>query len=129
MTEARHPDERVKELLRANERLAAEVRNLSLGFADRPRPAGMPTSRRLARQADERESLRAELDAERTEREQIEARLAATRADRDGLERQNREMAAEIARLSSGFRGLLRRARGRLLNRGGGGAGPAPRGR
>ena len=46
MSEAQPGDERVEELLRVNERLAAEVRNLSLRFADRPRPEGMPTSRR-----------------------------------------------------------------------------------
>lgn len=103
-------DERVEELLRVNEQLAAEVRNLSLGYSDTPRPGGMPTSRRLGRLIDERDARDAELAATRVE-------LEAIKSDRDGLERQNQELAHEVARLSTGFRGLLRRLRGRLLNR------------
>lgn len=103
-------DERVEELLRANERLAAEVRNLTLGYGDAPRPAGMPTSRRLARLLAERDRLQTELEATREELDHV-------KADRDGLERQSQEMAVEIARLSHGLFGFLRRARGKLLNR------------
>jgi phage shock protein A len=105
-----HNDERVEELLRANERLAAEVRNLTLGYGDAPRPAGMPTSRRLARMIAEREQLEADLAATREELDHV-------KADRNGLERQNQEMAVEIARLSHGLFGFLRRARGQLFNR------------
>ncbi|HYH54453.1 MAG TPA: hypothetical protein VD761_10010 [Solirubrobacterales bacterium] len=115
-------DERVEELLRTNERLAAEVRNLSLGGGDAPRPAAMPTARRLGRQSAERDRLRAELEATRAELGAAGAALEATRgelesvaAHRAGLERQNQELAREVARLSAGFPGLLRRLRGRFV--------------
>jgi chromosome segregation ATPase len=107
----RREDPRVEELLRVNAELAAEVRNLTLGYADAPRPAGMPTTRRLGRLIEERDQLQAELEAARAELQEV-------RADRAGLERQNQEMASEIARLSSGLSGFLRRARGRFLSRG-----------
>lgn len=110
MSERRPEDPRVEELLRANAELAAEVRNLTLGYADAPRPAGMPTTRRLARLIEERDGLQAELEATRSE-------LGDVQADRAGLERQNQEMAIEIVRLSTGIFGFLRRARGKLLDR------------
>lgn len=100
-------DERVEELLRVNSELAAEVRNLSAGRADGPRPAGMLTSRRLARLIGERDELLVELYSVQTE-------LEAAEEHRAGLERQNQELAAEIARLSTGLPGMLRRVRGRL---------------
>lgn len=56
-------DPRVEELLRVNAGLAAEVRNLTLGRADAPRAAAMPTSRRLAMLTDERDTLRERLEA------------------------------------------------------------------
>jgi hypothetical protein len=101
-------DPRVEELLRVNALLAAEVRNLSLGRADAPRATAMPTSRRLAAIIDERDSLAAQLEAARAEAE-------ALRSHRDALEADNRELAAEVARLRAGTRGLLRRARARIL--------------
>jgi hypothetical protein len=104
-------DPRVEELLRVNAELAAEVRNLTLGYADAPRPAGMPTTRRLGRLIEERDQLRDELEETRSQLEDV-------RADRAGLERQNQEMAVEIVRLSTGIFGFLRRARGKFLNRG-----------
>jgi cell division protein FtsB len=103
-------DPRVEELLRVNAELAAEVRNLTLGYADAPRPAGMPTTRRLGRLIEERDQLQAELV-------QARAELGQVQAHREGLERQNQEMAAEISRLSAGLGGVLRRARGKLLSR------------
>lgn len=106
----RREDPRVEELLRVNAELAAEVRNLTLGYADAPRPAGMPTTRRLGRLIEERDELQVELAAARSELEDVQAH-------REGLERQNQEMADEIARLSTGLGGVLRRARGKLLNR------------
>ena len=109
MSERGGGDERVEELLRVNAQLAAEVRNLALGYADAPRPAGMPTSRRLGRLIGERDQVQAELDSAREE-------LELTERQRSDLERQNQEMAREIARLSSGLRGLLRRARGRIFH-------------
>ena len=111
MSERQGEDPRVEELLRINAELAAEVRNLTLGYADAPRPAGMPTTRRLGRLIDERDGLQAELEATRSELEKV-------RADRAGLERQNQEMAIEIVRLSSGLIGFLRRVRGRFTKRG-----------
>jgi hypothetical protein len=107
-------DLRVEELLRVNAELAAEVRNLTLGYADAPRPAGMPTTRRLSRLLEERDRLRADL-------EQARADLDHVQAHRAGLEGQNQEMALEIvrlnARLDAGLAGFLRRARGRFRNR------------
>jgi len=100
----------VEELLRVNAELAAEIRALSGGRAEEPRSGQAPAARGIARLRSEREALAKRL-------EETEVALEATRADRDGLERQNREMAAEIARLSAGFGGFLRRARGRLLQR------------
>lgn len=100
----------VEELLRVNAELAAEIRALSEGRAESPRPGRAPAARQVARLLTERDSLAARL-------EETEAALVATRADRDGLEQQNREFAAAIARLSAGLPGVLRRVRGRLLNR------------
>lgn len=119
-------DERVEELLRANERLAAEVRNLSLGYGDAPRPAGMPTSRRLAKLVAERDRLRAELESTRAELDSTRAELELVARHRTGLERQNQELAQEVETLSGGLLSLARRAR-RLFSRDGDGAGQAPR--
>jgi cell division protein FtsB len=110
MSERRDEDSRVEELLRVNAELAAEVRNLTLGYADAPRPAGMPTTRRLGRLLEERDQLQADVEATRSELEDV-------REDRAGLERQNQQMAAEIARLSTGLSGFVRRVRGNLMNR------------
>ena len=107
----RREDPRVEELLRVNAELAAEVRNLTLGYADAPRPAGMPTTRRLGRLIEERDQLQDDLETTRSQLEDV-------RADRAGLERQNQEMAIQIVRLSTGIFGFLRRARGKFLNRG-----------
>lgn len=111
MSERHGEDPRVEELLRVNAELAAEVRNLTLGYADAPRPAGMPTTRRLGRLIEERDQLQADLEATRT-------KLEAVSEDRAGLQRQNQEMAVEIVRLSTGLFGFLRRARGKFLDRG-----------
>jgi cell division protein FtsB len=100
----------LEELRRVNAELAAELRALAGGRAAAPRSGQTPAARGVAKLLAERDALAARL-------EDTEAALEATRADRNGLERQNREMDAEILRLRSGFLGLLRRARGRLLNR------------
>jgi predicted nucleic acid-binding Zn-ribbon protein len=113
---------RIEELLRVNAELATELRNLRAERAAQPRSGQQPAARGVARLTGERDTLAAELKAAETE-------LEAVRASRDGLERQNQEMAAEIVRLRTGFRGFLRRARGRLFSRAFGGAGRAPRGR
>jgi chromosome segregation ATPase len=106
-------DKRVEELLRVNAELAAELRALSQARADAPRPGPIPAARGLARLEGERDELAARL-------EESERKLAETQAHREGLERQNQAMAAQIARLRLGLPGFLRRARARLLSRGGG---------
>lgn len=100
-------DERVEELLRINAELAAEMRNLTNGHADGPRPAGMLTSRRLGRLIGERDELLVELYS-------VQGELELAEKHRSDLERQNQAMATEIARLSTGLPGMLRRVRGRL---------------
>lgn len=45
----------------------------------------------------------------------MQAELEAVREVRDDLLRRNGELAGEVARLRSGFIGLLRRVRARLL--------------
>jgi chromosome segregation ATPase len=102
--------DRVDELLRVNAELAAEVRSLAAGRREAPRQGQMPAARSVARLLAERDDLAGRL-------EESEARRAALQADRDGLERQNQELAAAVARLSAGLPGVLRRVRGRLLNR------------
>lgn len=105
-------DERVEELLRVNAELAAEVRNLTLGNANGARPAGMLASRRLGRLIGERDELLVELYS-------VQSELELAEKHRSDLEQQNQALAAEIARLSTGLPGMLRRVRGRL-RRGGG---------
>jgi DNA repair exonuclease SbcCD ATPase subunit len=122
MNEGEQRDVRVEELMRANEELAAEVRNLTLGYSEAPRPAGMPASRRLARLLAERDRLQEELESTRAELELVSAHRA-------GLESQNQELAREVALLSEGLGGIARNLRARLSLRVGGGAAPGPRGR
>lgn len=109
MSEPKSDDERrIAELLRVNQELAAEIRALTLGRTAAPRPSQLPAARRVARLLAERDHLAAALESTRAE-------LAAAAADRDRLELQNRELAQEVARLSAGLAGLLRRLRGRAL--------------
>jgi chromosome segregation ATPase len=100
----------VKELLRVNAELAAELRALSQGRAQVPRHGPTTAARGLAR-------LEAEHEALATRLEETERALAETQTHREGLERQNQEMTAEIARLRTGLPGSLRRLRARLLRR------------
>ncbi|HEX5761509.1 MAG TPA: hypothetical protein VFY04_00105 [Solirubrobacterales bacterium] len=103
------PEEhRVAELLRVNEELAAEIRSLSLGRVAAPRPGSLVAARRVARLQAERDSLAAELQA-------TGAALARVSEERDGLLEHKAALEAEVTRLRSGLRGLLRRARARLL--------------
>jgi chromosome segregation ATPase len=99
---------RVEELLRVNERLAAEVRSLTLGRTGVPRSGSMTAARRLGVLIDERDTLREHFEATRFELDRI-------RAHRDELERHREELAAELHELRGGWRGLLRRVRVRLL--------------
>lgn len=100
-------ERRIAELQRVNEELAAEVRSLTLGRTGSPSRGSLPASREIAKLRGQREALAAEL-------EETRAQLAEVQAHREGLEQQNREMAAEIVRLGSGWLGLVRRLRGRL---------------
>ena len=99
---------RFDELLRVNAELAAEVRRLSTGGSDMPRPGGMPTSRRLGRIIEERDALGVEAV-------EMRAELERSRVHCGELERRNAELAAEVGRLRGGLRGMLRRARARLF--------------
>jgi hypothetical protein len=100
-------DGRVEELMRVNSALAAEVRSLTLGRVEAPRQAAMPTSRRLATLLDERETLLGQL-------EETRVGLQAMTASRDELAAQNQELLREVAKLRSGYTGILRRLRARL---------------
>lgn len=121
--------DRVEELMRVNAELAAELRACRQGAPAPPRSGRAPAARSLIRLQDERDSLAQQLAESQAALAAAEVALAETSANRDGLERQNREMAAEIARLSAGMSGIVRRLRGRLLSRGADGAGPGPGGR
>jgi len=110
MSEQQDRERAVEELLRVNAELAAELRALSQGRTARPRSGPTTAARTLTRLEAERQELAARL--EETERE-----LTETQVHREGLERQNQEMAAEIARLSAGLPGYLRKLRGRLTGR------------
>lgn len=100
-------DARVEELMRVNGALAAEVRSLTLGRTAAPRPGAMTTSRRLATLLDERDTLLAQLAETRVG-------LTAMTAARDELAAQNQELLREVAKLRSGYTGILRRLRARL---------------
>ncbi|HEX6667052.1 MAG TPA: hypothetical protein VF081_10715 [Solirubrobacterales bacterium] len=101
---------RVEELLRVNARLAAEVRSLTLGRTDAPRSGSMPVSRKLGKLIDERDALEQHL------RETNEV-LKVSQAHRAELERDNAELAATVAGLRSGLRGLVRRLFSRFSRR------------
>jgi chromosome segregation ATPase len=119
-------DERpqVDELLRVNAELAAELRALRTERIEAPRQGRVPAARGIAQLWGERKALekqleetQAALEASRAGQEATQVAMEDVQAHREGLERQNQEMAAEIVRLRTGMRGLLRRARGRLLER------------
>jgi chromosome segregation ATPase len=108
--------QRIEELLRINEELAAEIRSLQAGRTIAARSAAMPAARRVGSLREERDSLKAELEASRTELERVEEH-------NQELGRQIHEQSNEIGRLSqevgqlrSGVVGLMRRVRARLLD-------------
>ncbi len=104
------PERRIEELMRINAGLAAEVRALASGKIEAPRGSAMTTSRRIASLSDERDTLAGQL-------EETRVGLAAAQASLSELAGQNQELVGELARLRSGYAGLLRRARTRLLRR------------
>ena len=118
--EERDDSERVEELLRVNAELAAELRALAAGRAGAPRKGRVPAARGIARLHAEREALSVQLEETRTALEHlqgVQAALDEVSAERERLSRENEELLAEVLRLRAGWRGLMRRARARLLNR------------
>jgi cell division protein FtsB len=110
-------EQRVEELLRVNAELAAEIRDLRLDRATRPRSAAVPSARRVARLIEGRDALEAQLQEALTEQERLEQRNRELERHNGELGGQIHELAEELARLRSGLPGLLGRARARLLRR------------
>jgi predicted nucleic acid-binding Zn-ribbon protein len=109
MAELGSDDERrVEELSRVNAELAAEIRSLNLNRRASPRLGPLPASRRLA-------SLMTELDTTAAERDVANRDLADLQQEREELLRRIGELEQETIRLRSGFAGLLRRLRARVL--------------
>jgi cell division protein FtsB len=93
-------ERRIEELRRVNERLGRELIEAEAGR----RPAtATPAARTVAKLVADRDSA--------------EAELAELRPELEYLRRENPQLRAEIERLRGSYRGLLRRARLRLLNR------------
>jgi phage shock protein A len=93
-------ERRIEELRRVNERLGRELVEAEAGR----RPAlATPAARAVAKLVGERDSAQAE--------------LAELRPEVEHLRRENPLLRGEIERLRSGYLGLLRRARARLLSR------------
>jgi predicted nuclease with TOPRIM domain len=110
----------VEELLRVNAELAAELRALTAGRAEAPRRGREPAARGIARLHAERDALSVQLQETQAALEHlqgVQAALDEVSAERERLGRENEELANEVARLRSGWQGILRRVRGRLLNR------------
>jgi phage shock protein A len=93
-------EQRVEELRQVNERLGRELIEAEAGR--RPTLA-TPAARSVARLIGERD--------------RAEAELAELRPELERLRPENEILRVEIARLRGGHRGLLRRARARLLQR------------
>jgi len=112
-------DPRIEALLNVNAELAAEIRSLQAGRISEPRSAAMPAARRLGRLTDE---LRAERDNLEAHRKGLEAQNQELASHIHELSQEYDELAAqlqahgrELERLRSGWRGVLRRIRARLL--------------
>jgi cell division protein FtsB len=93
-------ERRVEELHQVNERLGRELIEAEAGR--RPTTA-TPAGRALAKLVGERDGA--------------EAELAELRPELEHLRQENPQLRGEIERLRGGYRGLLRRARARLLSR------------
>ncbi|HEV2858542.1 MAG TPA: hypothetical protein VGW80_09095 [Solirubrobacterales bacterium] len=116
----RGEDTRIEELLRVNAELAAELRALAGGQAEAPRRGRVPAARGIARLHAEREALTtqlAETQAALEHLQGVQAALDEVSAERERLGRENEELANEVVRLRRGWRGILRRLRGRLSSR------------
>lgn len=110
-------DPRVRELLRVNAELAAEIRNLALGRAPKPRGTLLGATRRLTALAEERDEAVAGFEAQSAGFEAQSAELKALRAENEELRRRAERQVRELERLRAGPRGLLRRAKAGLLRR------------
>jgi predicted nuclease with TOPRIM domain len=111
---------RVEELLRVNAELAAELRALAGARVEAPRRGRVPAARGIARLHSEREALRSQLEETQAALEHlqgVQVALDVVSAERQRLGRENEKLATEVARLRRGWRGTVRRLRGRLLNR------------
>lgn len=96
-------ERRVEELRRVNERLGRELVEAEAGR----RPAlATPAARSVAKLVRDRDSAEAEAAA-----------LAKQRPELEHLRAENAYLRSELERLRSGYLGLLRRARARLLSR------------
>jgi predicted nuclease with TOPRIM domain len=107
----------VEELLRVNAELAAELRALATGNTERPRRGRVPAARGVAKLHSEVEALTVQLQETQVALEHlqgVQAALDEVSAERERLGRENAELAAEVARLRSGWQGLVRRLRGRF---------------
>ncbi len=96
------------ELLRVNSELAGEIRDLTLGRRMEPRRSQLSASRGVAKLQAERDSLAGELES-------VGGQLRAVEGERDALLARREELEREVLRLRSGWAGMLRRARARLL--------------
>lgn len=107
---------RIEELLRINAELGAELRHV-VASGSPPRGAATPTARRLSRLVEERDGLAAELEASKAELTTLQASAAELRQNLEAQHLQIGLLQSEVARLRTGFRGLGRRLRARLLHR------------
>ncbi len=103
-------DPRVRELLRVNAELAAEIRNLALGRVSTPRSSLLGATRRLTALTEERDEAVAGNEAQSAE-------LEALRAENEELRHRAERQVRELERLRAGPGGLLRRAKAGLLRR------------
>jgi chromosome segregation ATPase len=108
---------RVEALLRVNAELAAEIRSLTQGRTEEPRPARTPAVRRVARAVAERDQAASDLA-------EADARIAHLERNNDELRKRHDELrdlverqGRELERLRIGPIGLLRRVQSRLRRR------------
>lgn len=109
--------ERIEELLRVNAELSAELRALAAGRVEAPRRGRVPAARGIARLHSEREALQVQLEETQVALEHLQGvqdALDEVSAERERLGGENEALANEVARLRTGWRGVLRRLRGRL---------------
>jgi hypothetical protein len=102
----------VEELLRVNAELAAELRSVTLGRAEAPRPTLATATRRIATAIKERDRVIAERDQTIDE---LKAEMAELLRRHDELRDLVERQVLELERLRAGPVGVLRRAQARIL--------------